>query len=487
MGPKRVKESKEEPAPKSRSQEKEIKECSICAETYNKSNRVPICCEYCSFEACRNCYQTYLMNETRPHCMNTECDKIWTRKFLNSKFTHSFMTNEYKRHREEILWNHERSLFPATQPLVEQAIEVEKAEKEIRQCKDMINQLKNTICEYEIKIIQLQNHRRNILNINTVEDVRTQFVRACPDGECRGFLSTQWKCGLCSKWSCPECHEIKGDSRDAEHTCKPENVETAKLLAKDTKPCPKCGMGIHRISGCDQVWCTLCHTAFSYKTGKIETGHVHNPHYYEWMRQKSDNGEIPREPGDVPPNQEIGGGPVQCREIEFDPEIVHHIYYRMNRDKYSRSVQTTKIPEDMKKFRNYRRDFSDYGTNLIHLQNVIIPRYTFNQLNVNQRLRIMYMRKIIDEDKFRELIQRAEKKMEKTREISDVMNFAYTAGSDIMLRVYDSLETVIDMNKLDEMMNELQTLEKYVNECLLEIAKNYKCHPFIFNKCLEEN
>ena len=94
---------------------------------------------------------------------------------------------------------------------------------------------------------------------------------------------------------------------------------------------------------------------------------------------------------------------------------------------------------------------------------------------------------MIDEDRFRILIQQAEKKMEKTREICDVMNFAYTAGSDILLRVYDLIETVIDMNKLEGMIKELSTLRKYVNECLLDIANNYKSSPFKFGKCFAEH
>jgi hypothetical protein len=32
------------------------------------------------------------------------------------------------------------------------------------------------------------------------------------------------------------------------------------------------------------MWCTQCHTAFSWRTGAEET-RVHNPHFYEWMRR----------------------------------------------------------------------------------------------------------------------------------------------------------------------------------------------------------
>ena len=36
------------------------------------------------------------------------------------------------------------------------------------------------------------------------------FIKKCPVGDCEGFLSSSWKCGVCSTWVCPECFEIKG-------------------------------------------------------------------------------------------------------------------------------------------------------------------------------------------------------------------------------------------------------------------------------------
>jgi hypothetical protein len=84
------------------------------------------------------------------------------------------------------------------------------------------------------------------------------------------------------------------------HRCDPATVETAKLLQKETRPCPKCKALIFKTDGCDQMWCTMCQTPFSWTTGKVEEGRVHNPHYYEWLRRTQ--GSVPREapqPGDV--------------------------------------------------------------------------------------------------------------------------------------------------------------------------------------------
>jgi hypothetical protein len=42
------------------------------------------------------------------------------------------------------------------------------------------------------------------------------------------------------------------------------------------------------------MFCTECKTAFSWRTGHVETGHIHNPHYFEWMRMNGN--AIPRAP-----------------------------------------------------------------------------------------------------------------------------------------------------------------------------------------------
>ena len=93
------------------------------------------------------------------------------------------------------------------------------------------------------------------------------FIRKCPSDGCEGFLSSAWKCGVCDIWACAKCFEEKGYEKDAEHTCKADDLASAELIKKETKGCPSCGTRIFKISGCDQMWCTACHIAFSWRTG----------------------------------------------------------------------------------------------------------------------------------------------------------------------------------------------------------------------------
>lgn len=216
--------------------------CQICDYELNASTRKKVSCEYCAFDACATCCKTYILGETTAKCMNTSCDKEWSRQFLTRTFGTTFINSKLKVHREQVLFDKERALLPATQPIVENINAIENMKKEI----DRINIERRRLDIEKYRLIQeIDRLKRSKTGEN-----RAVFIKSCPDSNCRGFLSSQWKCGLCEIWACPECHEIKGQTRDAEHTCNPDNVATARLLANDTKPCPKCRTGIYKIDGC---------------------------------------------------------------------------------------------------------------------------------------------------------------------------------------------------------------------------------------------
>jgi len=226
-------------------------ECTICAETYNRSTRLPVKCEYCEFIACRKCCQTFLLNEPVSKCMNQSCGREWTRHFLVRHFTQTFNKHELKEHRSQVLFDRERSMLPATQPLVEMHHEHRRLSEHIIDLEREMSRISD-----ELRRITHQRYliRRRldtgIAEDGIVQNTRLDFVRACPDPECRGYLSTQWKCGVCEKWTCNQCHEIKGVTRDSPHECKPENVASAALISRETRPCPSCHTHIFKIEGC---------------------------------------------------------------------------------------------------------------------------------------------------------------------------------------------------------------------------------------------
>jgi hypothetical protein len=380
--------------------------------------------------------------------MNTICNREWTRQFIASSFTNIFITGKLKKHREQLLFDIERSLLPSTQPLVERRIKTDEINRKLREKKDKIYELQRESRDLQTELWRLNNREAPV--------ERAEFVRACPDTDCRGFLSTQWKCGICQKWACPDCHEVKGLERDVAHVCNPDTLATARLLANDTKPCPKCRTGIYRISGCDQMWCTQCHTAFNWRTGRIEAN-VHNPHYFEWLRRNGN--AVPRNPGDNP-----------CRN-----DLQHHNYTTMRTLLIGKHVNNPlSVACDAFLARTVR--------NIIHMRYVIVPRYTVEDRAVrNEQLRIQYMLNIITEEQFKTTLQRNEKKVEKHREIHNVLTILLTTVTDIMFRFLNHLNESEPGMWCNEILSEIDPIVDYVNECLRDTAKTYKSKPLQFS------
>lgn len=230
-------------------------ECPICIETFTGTTRKEITCPFCNYKTCLKCMKQHILNQQNPNCMN--CHIEFNREFIDLNMTKNFRTKELKQHRENVLLEREKSLLPATIVYAEQEIEKRKMEKDCQALEDKIKELQN-----EIEVIKTSITRRRTLYYGVINNTRTNgmiastsqerraFVKPCVVSGCRGFLSTQYKCGICDVWVCPDCHEIKKEQKDEDHKCNPDTVETIKMIKKETKPCPKCGVVISKIDGC---------------------------------------------------------------------------------------------------------------------------------------------------------------------------------------------------------------------------------------------
>ena len=278
------------------------KDCPICCETCNKSKHAEVICEFgdCNYSACKCCIRTYLLNTTLdPHCM--QCKKLWSKEFIVNNLNTSWVQKEYKEHRSKLLLDREISKIPDTIPMAEKAQickEIEGEREKIRQERLKLN---NIVHELSRKERQCNRRIRDIENHKDGPERRV-FIMPCQNDDCRGYISNSYKCDLCKMFTCSKCHELIGFEKDRQHVCKEENVQSVKTIRENTKPCPKCGTRIQKIDGCDQMWCPQDQVAFSWRTGQIDAGHVHNPHYYEYQRRVN-NGQVQRNPHDNPCNQ----------------------------------------------------------------------------------------------------------------------------------------------------------------------------------------
>jgi len=269
-------------------------ECPICIETFTLATRKEIVCPYCNYKTCIKCMKQHILNQQNPNCMN--CHIEFNREFIDLNMTKAFRTKELKQHRENILLEREKSLLPATIVYAEQEKARRNMEKECQDMEDRIKVLQQEIDMIRTNIIdRRREHYTTLTNgmVASTSQPRRAFIKACVVSGCRGFLSTQYKCGICDTWVCPDCHEVKSCQKDEQHKCNSETVESVKLIVKETKPCPKCGVVIYKSEGCHQMWCTECHTTFDWATGReTMTTNIHNPHYFEWVR-RNNNGVVP--------------------------------------------------------------------------------------------------------------------------------------------------------------------------------------------------
>ena len=242
------------------------------------------------------------------------------------------------------------------------------------------------------------------------------FVRACPVNECRGFLSTAWKCGVCTTWVCAKCHEVKAEQHDAGHLCNPDNVATAELLAKDTKPCPSCAAGIFKIAGCDQMWCTSCNSGFDWKSGKrIETNRIHNPHFFEYAsRILPLNAAAAREDGGAAAGG--GGAPRGCQQQQEG----------MRGLPGNGAIAT--LP-----FHCY--EFAKAFRRSAHIGQIVGDRYARlvgrDAEEAQEELAVTYLMSDITEQTWKQRLQRAEKRQRKYHAILDVIRGYDVACSDV--------------------------------------------------------
>ena len=273
----------------------EAKECNVCYQEYNKSKRSKTTCPSCNFEACKTCVRYYLTHSIKnAHCMS--CKKDFTRDFMVQELNGTFVNKTWKKHRENVLMDREKARLPETMVVVERRVKASDLQKENDKLWNEITQLNNLIREKRRIHAWNVNSVRRILNGGQAgEEKKQHFHRACPADGCKGFLSTAHKCGLCNIWACSKCFEIIGYNKNDPHTCTEENLKTAEMLKKETNNCPGCAASIYKISGCDQMFCTQCKIAFSWKTGEIEKGVIHNPHFYQWQREAGQNIRNPQE------------------------------------------------------------------------------------------------------------------------------------------------------------------------------------------------
>lgn len=166
---------------------------------------------------------------------------------------------------------------------------------------------------------------------------------------------------------------------------------------------------------CDQMYCIKCHTAFSWRTGEIETRHIHNPEYFRYLRE---NGEfIPRNPGDIPHNG--------CNELPNYRALIG-----LCRTFYPTTYETRTHKHIDNKNTIIISNMYRMKTHILHIQRIRNNELQLFENNLKQ-LRVLYILNRIDKNTFKRKIQMIYKKYDKDQKVLNVWNLI-----DIVLNEY---------------------------------------------------
>ncbi len=449
-------------------------ECPICIEMVKEGEDFR--CMNCKNTYCTVCMKTYLLqSNNEPHCMN--CKHVIPYSQFVDKFDIKWRLGLYKKHKEQLLWNKELSLMPntvgylellnrkrQTRELMDSKYEhllniqsILKTNSIFRDERPFYTNLYNQLLKDHASLRDEYYDICNKLNEDKTKTTKYKWVQSCLTEGCKGFLNAKYKCILCKKAYCKDClvnidfdHDDEENIFKTQHVCDEGLKETVKMIRKDSKPCPKCSEFISKITGCDQMFCTSCGTAFSWTTGEIERGVIHNPHAHDYFQNN-------REAYENYMNNRNGLNNA-CRDVVPTIFIFNNLSIRDRLRVNQNEVQL------MDSIKNGIAEFFQYENPTIELN--------LNREEDNQQMRIDYLRSQITEKRFKTLLHMKYKKI-------SFLKLTHDQVKSTMIVIGNLLWSLLDIKSLEEfdkIKNMIHDILNCTNNNLRELCEkhNYK-------------
>lgn len=420
--------------------------CPICTETYTLSIRKRVVCPSCHDTCCMSCAKRYILSTMQDaHCLF--CFHVFSDVMMRDTFHKTWVHSHYKRHRENILVQREKQLLPQAQPLVRNFRIAQACKRTIEENTARLNELRNECERLRSQIWRNQSMlgrlERNGYMDSTGDQGDTRSDKSvvqfgCPVAGCRGFVEGG-RCGTCEADVCMSC----GEPAEDEHECNSDTKKGFQYTLRNSKRCPKCFTNISKTDGCNQMFCVVCKTAFMYDTLEICTSAIHNPHYFQYLRDL--DVEVPR----MDQEDFCNNAPI--------PEARQFAYYVQRHVSGSSNYVL------------YRDHLYNFTRNLLHIYDITVARMRRRLRDTDHTdLRLHYLLKNITEDEWKLELQRREKKTNKNQTCLEIYEMACVVGGGYLWQFCRSNEMT-----LSELYQQIQQLQKYTNDNLRSLQHKY--------------
>lgn len=232
-------------------------------------------CPSCAFETCKDCQKTYLL----PQCM--ACRIGLTRAFLTASLGRAWVNGPLRAHLQDRLMERERALLPEAMQQV----------AAVREHRDFAERMRHRdVSPEEQRRVMAAAGPAPQAAARAAQAIRTAII-PCPIDACRGFLHGG-RCGVCLTRTCLKCLRPLPSGTEETHACNPDDAASVAALARDSRPCPNCGVFIHRTQGCNHMHCTHCNVHWDWESRCVLSQST-NGHYNRLQAYARDVATIP--------------------------------------------------------------------------------------------------------------------------------------------------------------------------------------------------
>lgn len=478
--------------------------CFICCSAVAQSQILK--CVRCDYACCKDCISKW-MRESRATSPNPECNLPLSRELL---------TDTFPRLVPVLVEKQKSDLLEAEKARMTGVLREVEAYRKYRQMKAEEPQLVKKRKDLETELVQVKRTLRQITTCNEAwknddfvhfvraangecdqygrptprekgaeEDVAPKVLCPCPKTGCQGFVlrcpkdKAYGKCAVCDTFVCAAClcqtpAPVESDPQVA-HACLPEDLASAEAIRKESKPCPKCGTRISKVSGCDQMFCVACRTAFSWSSGRIERGPIHNPEYFRLRQRMREAGmPIPEDADDADDEPQQAAGQQAQAQAQACGRVFVQRFQGQQRvcramiQRFTEKFQAV-FGSDVDKCEPFvfALEALRFMSHLLHTDRITQEP----ERKDNTKYLIQFMVGELDQKQLQSKIMQREKHVQHQSDLKAVHDIFFETGNHLLETLFDAPEVSLAM--LESFRAQMMNLMEMCNERLAKISKVY--------------